>query len=67
VEELGLKLTSLVGGDNLRETETGYPAGQEGAWSPAGEGRYAVPILVVNEAEERAEGTGRRRPMCWQC
>jgi hypothetical protein len=29
VEELGLKLTCLVGGDCLRATETGDPAGQE--------------------------------------
>jgi hypothetical protein len=34
---------------------------ERGAWSPAGERRDA------NEAEERADGTGRRRPMCWQC
>jgi hypothetical protein len=28
VEELRLKLTSLVGGEGLRATEAGYPAGQ---------------------------------------
>jgi hypothetical protein len=28
VEELRFKLTSLVGGDGLRATEAGYPAGQ---------------------------------------
>jgi hypothetical protein len=31
VEELRLELTSLVGGDGLRATEAGYPAGHEGA------------------------------------
>jgi hypothetical protein len=31
-----------------------------GAWSPAGEKRDAVAILVVNEAEERADGTGQK-------
>jgi hypothetical protein len=30
MEELRLELTSLVSGDGLRATETGYPAGQEG-------------------------------------
>jgi hypothetical protein len=40
---------------------------ERGAWSPAGERRDAVPILVANEAEERADRTGRRRPMCWRC
>jgi hypothetical protein len=40
---------------------------ERGAWSPAGERRDAVAILVANEAEERADGTGRRRPMCWRC
>jgi hypothetical protein len=40
---------------------------ERGAWSPAGERRDAVAILVVNEAEERADGTGRRRPMCLRC
>jgi cleavage and polyadenylation specificity factor subunit 1 len=28
--------------------------------------RDAVAILVVKEAEERADGTGQRRPMCWR-
>jgi hypothetical protein len=32
---------------------------ERGAWSPAGERRDAVAILVVNEAEECADGTGR--------
>jgi hypothetical protein len=40
---------------------------ERGAWSPAGEKRHAVAILVANEAEERADGTGRRRPMCLRC
>jgi hypothetical protein len=30
VEELRLELTSLVGGDGLRATETEYPAAKEG-------------------------------------
>jgi hypothetical protein len=30
VEELRLELTSLVGGDSLRATEAGYPAGKGG-------------------------------------
>jgi hypothetical protein len=33
-----------------------------GAWSPAGERRDAVAILVVNEAEECAHGTGSGDP-----
>jgi hypothetical protein len=37
---------------------------EHGAWSPAGDRRDAVAILVANEAEVRADGTGRRRPMC---
>jgi hypothetical protein len=40
---------------------------ERGAWSPVGERHDAVAILVANEAEERADGTGRRRPMCWRC
>jgi hypothetical protein len=40
---------------------------ERGAWSPAGERRDPVAILVANEAEERADGTGGRRPMCWRC
>jgi hypothetical protein len=32
---------------------------ERGAWSPAGERRDAVAILVVSEAEERADGTGQ--------
>jgi hypothetical protein len=35
---------------------------ERGVWSPAGERRDAVAILVVNEAEEHADGIGRRRP-----
>jgi hypothetical protein len=35
--------------------------------SPAGERRDAVAILVAKEAEDRADGTGRRRSMCWRC
>jgi hypothetical protein len=30
VEELRLQLTSLIGGDGLRATKAGYPAGKEG-------------------------------------
>jgi hypothetical protein len=40
---------------------------ERGAWSPAGERRDAVAILVTNEAEERADGTGQRWLMCWRC
>jgi hypothetical protein len=39
---------------------------KRGAWSPARESRDSVATLVVNEAEERGDGTGRRRPMCWR-
>jgi hypothetical protein len=35
---------------------------ERGAWSPAGERRDAVAILVANEAGEHADGTGQRRP-----
>jgi hypothetical protein len=40
---------------------------EHGAWSRAGERCDAVASLVANEAEERADETGWRRPMCWQC
>jgi hypothetical protein len=39
---------------------------ERGVWSSARERRDIVAILVVNEAEERADGMGRRWPMCWQ-
>jgi hypothetical protein len=42
-------------------------APERSVWSPVGERRDAVAILVAYEAEERADGTGRRRPMCWRC
>jgi hypothetical protein len=40
---------------------------EHGVWSPSRESFDAVAILVLNEAKEHADGTGRRRPMCWRC